>query len=164
MTNRELASLGIKLVGLYCLIQVVARVAGFSYSLLSGQAKMPALGLFFGVFLVFVALGVLLIWKSERFVHLALPRAERSSHEGSEPPRLQAVFFSVVGVVLIVQALPSVTLFVARHWIEESPPFGWQWPHLAALLVQVVLGVALFLGSAGLTRIWRRINQMNQAP
>lgn len=165
MTNRELASLAIKLVGLYCLIQVVLHIAGASYMVLSGQMTIPALGLFYAVLSSFVALGALLIWKSEWFVRLVLAARKRPGpDEETEQKRLQPILFSVVGVVLVVQALPQVSFTISRYLFEEDRELGWQWPHLTGLAVQMLLGVALFLGSGGLARVWRRINEMNQWP
>lgn len=171
MTNRQLAMLVLKLMGVYCLILVAESVPAVSYWLASEGESLLPFALSTMVLLLFTALGISLIWKSERYVRLVLPRSDAADPEPgkSKPDDLQGVFFSVVGVVLVVHALPSiVSIIISYSLADKSPEFGspptLPWPSLAAVLVQVALGAALFLGGTGLARIWRRINEMNQAP
>jgi hypothetical protein len=129
--------------------------------------KESVLPLVFSLFslVVFIVLGVLLIWRSDWFVGLILPTAGVASPDAGEPKRLQAVLFSVVGVVLVVIALPTIIFTIVAYAVEDPEMrTRIEWARLASLGVQLLLGVALFLGSTGLTRVWRRINEMNRAP
>jgi len=174
MTNRELATLVLKLMGVYCLILVVGAIPSVAMWLGIGIEEETLWPLVAGgaSLLLYTALGVSLIWKSGWFVGLVVTKSAEPEPEParSTPSDLQGVFFSVVGVVLVVHALPSILFIVISHSLRKSPegfdpptiPFPW--PDLARVAVELALGVALFLGSAGLTRIWRRINEMNQAP
>lgn len=72
---------------------------------------------------------------------------------------LQPVAFSVLGIVIVVRALPTVLSIVASAgWFElgdsvlttRSVP----WPAIAANFLRLAIGIALFLGGGLLSRAW----------
>lgn len=166
MSNRELASLAIRLLGVYCLVRALASVADLTLLLaIAEETSIVPLLAGIGKVLILAVMGVTMIWKSPWFARRMM-RANEEARPDAEPRQLQAVLFSVIGVVLIVWAVPritSITWTVASSGSEDKLSAYWN-PDLVALVVQLVLGVALFVGSGGLARIWRRINQMNQMP
>ena len=169
MTNRELATLAVKLLGVYCLILVVGAAPGMGYWLGMELETLAPLLLGIASLLLFTFLGVWLIWKSDSFVRLVVPTAEAPTSERGGASELQGVLFSVIGVVLVVHALPRIilTIFVysrVEEWEKGTSGLERAWPQLAAVALEIVLGVALFVGSRGLARMWRRIGEMNQRP
>jgi hypothetical protein len=67
---------------------------------------------------------------------------------------LQAVAFSVVGVFLLARGLAD---FLARLTLSASDVWGSSIERFAAPLAEVVVGLALFVGSRRLAVIWQSL-------
>jgi hypothetical protein len=81
---------------------------------------------------------------------------------GSIAASLQPIAFGVLGLGILLSALPELATELVRNSSgSENGDFMLMstshllWPHDAATLLRVVLGLALFLGSGPLTRFWR---------
>jgi hypothetical protein len=62
-------------------------------------------------------------------------------------------------VWLVVGAVPILCLAIINHFFKQ-PLGGWsaaQWPGLWGTILQLVLGIALFLGSRGLSIFWHKL-------
>lgn len=73
---------------------------------------------------------------------------------------LQAVAFSIVGMVIAARALPRVLSIAATAgWFGHADPVSETqaalWPEIAAELLRLAIGFALFLGGGALSRVWR---------
>jgi hypothetical protein len=73
---------------------------------------------------------------------------------------LQAVAFSIVGLLIIVRSLPALLseFTVSGGWfddgIQDTFPEGAPWPAVVASLLRTAAGLALFLGGGLLARAW----------
>ena len=77
MSNRELASLAIKLLGVHCLTLVLGAVPILALWLSVEQDPPLLLGI--GTLLVFAVLGVTMIWKSGWFARRMMSTTEEAS-------------------------------------------------------------------------------------
>jgi len=73
---------------------------------------------------------------------------------------IQAAAFSILGIVIAVRALPTILSIAAtagwfghRDSLPETPAAPW--PEIAAELLRLAIGIALFLGGGALSRVWR---------
>ena len=169
MTNRDLATLSVKLLGVYCLILFASAAPNFGYWFVAEDRTVAPFVIFIVSTVWFGLLGVILVWKSKWFVSLVDPKPDPPDQETPSVGGLQEVLFSVIGVVLVAHGLPKVAstvihYTVPEYWSDGTSRFRGAWPGLASSALEIVIGVALFLGSSGLARIWRRIQEMNQAP
>ena len=153
MTRHEIASLALKILGIYALISAIPLV-GLPFTVLTEDFR--AVWAFTLASVVscihYLAVGILLIRKSDSYAHLMitpetpeLAVAKASAHE------LQAVAFSIVGAVAVVFALPYLVGNVAALFHDRSATRS-----LLTSVVQILLGLWLFLSGATLARLWRR--------
>jgi len=179
MTNRQLATLAVKLLGVYCVMQLVGTIPGI---LAWARVDEPLVGLdaastwtlqvgFAVTVAAHAVLAILLIWRSGWFVRLVAPDGAQAAvpGEGKDDARaFQGVLFSVVGLLLIAFALPELvsTLFsrLALRDPATAPPDRWFTTSLVRVGVELALGVALFLSGGGLARFWQRVNEMKRLP
>lgn len=102
-------------------------------------------------------LGVVLLVAGGR---LASRMFSSSAPQRSLSFELQAVAFSVLGLVLFVRALPAVLsgFTVSGEWLDDGDVITLAepvpWPAIAASLLRLVLGIALFVGGGLLSRAW----------
>lgn len=72
---------------------------------------------------------------------------------------LQAVAFSILGILLAVRALPTVlSIAASAGWFDNGDSYvtmqSVPWPMLATSLLRLAIGIALFLGGGFLSRAW----------
>ena len=155
-------------VALYCFLGAVPIVAAFAELVrwgLSGTGIYYFLSIA-GAAAVYLALGVVLWTGSERLGRrlVSYPHVDPTGAPG-DASELQAMAFSVAGVVFIVLGLPRL-IFVLHAWIAPAdsrvirPLDGAQ---LIEPGVRVLAGVALFLGGKGLARLWRKLRREDLA-
>jgi hypothetical protein len=127
-------------------------------------------------FLLLVSAGGVLIFKSDAQSQWAFPGPGNAS-VSAEPSELQAVALSVAGAVVIALAIPDlarigwnfVFLRVMRDpvevqtlWLFEGAASRYAketWGYLVGTIVQLLLGLGLFLRSRVIVRWWGRLNR-----
>ncbi len=171
MTNQSAASLAYRLLGIYVLTECLAVLGGIP-SLYSIFSSVPAEGVTIllamaGILLFIVVLGVLLVFKSGTLARLTVS-PDQEQEEASRPKGdPQAIAFSVLGVYLVAAAFPGLSMIVAQCLLggpgpAYPNPVTRLWPTLLQYSIQVVVGVALFLQSKGLVRLWEKFQQTLQ--
>jgi len=177
MTKREVASLALKLLGIYAFILSISLLHSMMYTIAmnSGQyADQPGqspnsalLAIGSGIpWLLLIFLGWYLIAASERLGRCIFPQAtaeEKTSALSSGD--VQTIAFSIVGLLLLTKAAPGLFRVILWIWLIHSGNF----PRAAAkdqiiqssvvLVVQLVFGLYLFLGSKGLSGLWHKLQR-----
>ena len=161
VTGLALGTIGLQLVGLYCFINalpVLAMIAGFLGA--SGRAVADSVLAAFIPFTAYAAMGVLLIRFAPRISVWLFRDNAAGIMAGPVAPGtgqyIQAIAFAVAGAVLVVTTLPNI---VSLIWYALSD-MGAGFP-ASSMLVEPVIrflgGLALFLQSKGLARLWHKI-------
>jgi len=174
LNNRDVASLFLKLAGIYALIEslpmmqgIMGLAAGFRQFTESSEGIVPLVATALIPFALLVCLGISLIVLSNKLAPWVLPDRPQEHHDSHLAIRdVQAVAFSVAGVVVFISALPKLASLIARLVELRLPEFSdaaerlWQdiWPTTAALVCQILLGLGLFLQAKGLVAVWERLH------
>ena len=164
MTKREVATLALRLSGLYALLQMVMKLDMIPfYVSMTMQGFQSGSGMP-GLLVVVIELiplwllgcvGCLLMTFAGGFARRLFPdMGDGDANTPVSARHIQAIAFSVVGVVLLVLALPqlarTVTILVCKHDRVR-------WSVLVAPGVRLCVGLVLFFGGAGLAAIWHRL-------
>jgi len=176
MTKREIASLVLKLMGVFILLKTIGYVPTvfgvlFTTGRYNSNAGFASLALqVMGMLLLLAfALGwaVLIIVLSDKFAKWLIK--EDKSLEIAHPiskEDVMVVAVSCIGLYLIVAAIPSIMHhlynFLLLHRPDGNYPPYWSGGFsriltLISPLVQIALGVWLFSGSRGIVKLWKRI-------
>lgn len=157
----EIGSLALRLAGIWLLDETFRRAPQLLSLARTAQAGAhgPGLPAEFAALGVLVLAALVLLIGGRRIAKWSFPKPTRA-----EPvtATLQPIAFGVLGLGILASALPSLaTELVRSRWgSEEGSLFGLMsantgWPVDTSLLIRVILGAALFLGSGPLTRFWR---------
>ena len=175
MTKREIASLAIKLMGVFILLKSVATVPLAFIGLLSvGSSEVSWLFRFSMLMMSVVAAVVPLVFSvlviifsdtaAEWLIKDDNAIANTDSSINKEDVMMIAIgciglYFIVVAVPMFIHALINIT-FLRRHagspFVGDSSIFtiGRQF---IAPAVQIALGAWLFVGSKGIVKLWKKI-------
>jgi hypothetical protein len=153
----DLAIVALRLMAIYLLIRGLEYIPLLSIFLMTGASPQA----YEAVFLlmpggIYIASGTLLMIFAPLGGRLLLPRA-RSTQNRPTGSDLQAIAFSVVGVVLVTRAVGGITLIYvggqgARQIYGTEGWFAYLGP-----AIQLAIGIALFLGGRGLSRFWQKL-------
>jgi hypothetical protein len=174
MTRHELASFALKLLGIYAIIEalpLIQTIGGALGMLASGQGRdMVTLWTLVGMFIPLVLMavaGMLLLAFSRGLAPLLVgedkPLGLATALSGAD---VQAIGFSVVAVLILLQAIPQLTQVVvnwqyaaSRSPSEPVPAYVARaiWQAAVSGGIQLVLAVVLFLRARGLSNLWRRL-------
>jgi len=179
MTKREVASLALKLLGIYAFIisvsllhSMMLMIATYSAQYADHLGQVPSLTLLAAgsmiSLLLLIFLGCYLIMASERLSRLIFPQEGTEDKISSLSSRdVQTIAFSIVGVLLLTSAVPGlfrVMLRISQVLYHQKNLFstvvkGRIIEDSVVLVVRLTLGLYLFLGSKGLSRLWHKIQQ-----
>jgi len=158
VTRHELAALALRLMGVYVWIHLLE----LSTVLLSPTKywTTPGSAVTLGVLVLAYGGGGFILFRfAGAWARYLLPGPrETGVHIRVSGFDLQAIAFSVAGVWLAAGAVPTLCLGLIYYFFKS--PTGWlgaRWPGLWGTIVQLVLGIALFLGSRGLSIFWHKL-------
>ena len=176
---RKIAFIGLRLLAIYILLQSLlhlARVANyyvlplFYDSLI--QYNETSVNAWFNLapFFVLLIFSVLLwIFADKISTFLLLPNQESDQSDRQiSATEIQSIAFSAIGLFLIVNSLPQFFSMipeyiqikdVANHLVDPRLKYGFRFGMIEKI-VQLVLGIALFLGSRGLVGLVRKIRSL----
>lgn len=173
MTSRDLGNVALKVLGIFALFSAISylpMILSFrAFSSLpgySGNVLFLVVAQSVGV-LLYVGIGWWLLSRSERLSLKLFPASESTGFDLSSET-LQAILFSVAGVLILVNAIPLVVgILIRTATIPNQGGFFlvfWRLNGESALVVacQVPLGVALVLGGRRLARLWHRMRPMSR--
>jgi hypothetical protein len=180
MTRHELASFALKLLGIYVLFEslpFLQQVGSLVY-MLPGYRNQP-ISVFWVTLitlvplLLVVAAGAVLIVFSRSLAPVLIgedkPLGISSAVTGRD---VQAIGFSIVAVLIFLQAVPPIgqatwtIYYAASHRFPESAAsqvVQGVWRYGVPAAIQLVLAVILFLRARGLAKLWHRIRVGGQA-
>ena len=172
MSNQALATLVVRLMGIYAWFQVLTVAPTMGYLFVGESLRHDQRGLWmamvaisFVALALWIALGFLMILMADRIALRMAPPEEEPRPQPADSGSLQAVLFSVVGLIFVLHSIPKLIEQLVSIKIAGSGAFLYPpWIAVLLLALEFLMGVALFLGSRGLSRIWRRIGEMNRMP
>jgi len=173
MTKRGFISLFLKMVAIYFLVRSIPSLLSVGHSLYSLRSFGYPESLYYvlsSIFslLVFCALMVVFIWKSDRLSKRFVtedgplfPIGELSSEE------IQRLAFSWVGVVTLISgvsgAVYNLAYFVRIQYMvgaeQVKIPYVQSSAQFASSLAEMIIGIILFLYPSGLVRLWHSIQR-----
>ena len=113
--------------------------------------------------LVWLIIGAAMFFKSEQIASALFPDTDRLSISATSD-ELQQVGFSLLSVYFGIGAIATLAglIYVAiRNEPMDESRLGYLWrlnpEHLVSAAAQLVVCIALFFGSKGLSRLWRRV-------
>ena len=178
MTNRDIARLAFKLVGLWLMASTATGVAGIPYYWSSGFEKADRMTVFFSLLPALVALGIGVPvwfsadWFAARIFPVESPEAIRLDRLRGEP--LFGLALSILGVLFVGEALPvlvnGIALFTQSRSVGSSvlgPDVDQQrllWSSAAkanvtAGVARLLIGLLLLAGPAKLAAAAARIRK-----
>ncbi len=152
---QEIGTLAFRLAGIWLLLLAI-REAGDVVTIPASEAGIQVARMSAPV--VELSLGLVLLLGGAALSRRWFQDGESS---GATPSTLQPIAFSVLGLVVLANALPVlVSSFVSRGaWFEDDggsiSSGGSSTPRLVAAVLRVAIGLWLFFGAGSLVRLWR---------
>jgi hypothetical protein len=170
MTTQKIASLALKIVGIYSIIQFIEQIRALVHAIGFSFAEPPIrptmiIGASISSALL-LGLSILLLAFSNRLARKLFPEDDPIENlHFDDLKNLQSIAFSIVGVVIFAVAIPkifqiSATIYalqksgyeipVAERISKETFAFG------VATIIQLIIGLLLFLGGPSLSNLWQK--------
>ena len=179
MTQNQIASLSLKLLGLYSIIEAIPLLRelwqvfawrGSKIEMESGplHTDLMLIGILTS-FALLLLVGLCLMSFSNALAK-KMTSEEKTINETTEltTKNIQGIAFSTVGLVMIVIAIPHLVQLAANYqalksakeeMIKQKISVG-TWAYSIGLAVQVIIGLLLFLGGRGLSTLWYFIQKL----
>ncbi|MGD0022342.1 MAG: hypothetical protein ABSC54_08575 [Smithellaceae bacterium] len=173
MTQKQVGSLSLKLIGIYSIIEAIPILQSLTgvFALRGSKNVMESqpfntdlllIGILTSIGLLLL-LGVCLITFSKALAKKIVEEneTEDSSAELSAQ-NIQSIAFSVVGLIMVVIAIPHFVQLAANlqalknagsEFPKQSISIG-TWAYNIGLAAQFIIGILLFFGGKGLSSIW----------
>jgi hypothetical protein len=152
----DLAIVALRLVAIYLLIRGLEYIPILSMFLMTGGPQIYEAFFLLMPGGIYIACGTLVMIFAPLGGRWLLPRV-RSAQNRSTRGDLQAIAFSVVGVVLAARALEAITTIYVGG-LSARQIYGTQgWLAYLDPLLQLAIGIALFFGAPGLSRFWCKL-------
>jgi hypothetical protein len=172
MNARTIASLTLKLIGFFVLAKsltylplVFGGVGMIASKGPSGLDLFTFLGFAISTMTPFLHLvaSIIIIWKSEAIARRIAPDEQVAISAGLDADTLQTLAFCIVGLVFLTGALPRFAQFATNYFMVQRMP-NQKIPYtlygqLISTMLQIVIGVVLFLQADGLTGLWKKLRE-----
>lgn len=166
MSRNDIANLAFKITGLYCLIQGIPFVRwaldarAWASTVWDYESWIVTLAMVVPLGLT-MALGFYLLKQSRRLSEKMFP-SPAPDPVPTDAGSVQAMAFSVVGLFAVVSALPNLVgalLGIWLRWGDVQAKLGFydEAAFVIPWLLQLALGVTLFVGAQRLAWFWRRL-------
>jgi Na+/H+ antiporter NhaA len=173
MTQNQIASLSLKLLGIYSILEAIPILRelsqvfawrGLRIEMESGppDTDLLLIGILMSVGLLLL-IGFCLIIFSQALAKQMVSEGEtKDSLTELSAKNIQSIAFSIVGLVMIVIAIPHLVQLAANlqglkkagdEMRKQSISIG-TWAYSIGTAVQFVVGILLFLGGRGLSSLW----------
>ena len=168
MTRQEIVSLTLKLFGLFVLVSVIKIVPSFLFI-------WPGVGMFIGMLLTAVALavfGLALIRYSDPISQRCYPDVDpRENVFSMNPGHLTTILYGAIGLYLFAELIaPLLSQIAYLIYLGSSGSYGGDWSKsrivtgLITPILQMIVGLVLFLRADGLARLWWGMRSWTRAP
>lgn len=171
MTKREVASLVIKLTGIYILIRYAAYLPSLLMPLYYAKytdfnSWVPAL-LATAVSIIYLGVCVIIVLKSDKIsAKIISVDKEMNLTLSITKSDIMTIAFCCIGLIVLVNVIPQLASTATEHFLyKKNPnnmPSNYHFriiPKLVGNIIQLVIGIWLFLRAKGLAEIWRRIRE-----
>ena len=174
MKANQLATLVLRLLGIYCLIVLIPMAEMLNNAIFfaqnnSSRSGTAAVIITFLLLIFLLAIGISLIAFSKPLGEMLMPKnAGEGNITAISFEQLQMLAFAVAGVLIFAGALPQLlnNVFTFLHYLiqlkDKNPYPDTRWPFnrfggLAAVgtLLKTALGLWLFFGAHGFANFWR---------
>ena len=172
MTPIQIAILSLRLLAILTIIETIPYLKSLTEAFawqgmtLAGDRQFNTDLILFGTILSLVlqfAIGLFLYAYAKGLAKrmIADEESDKSLTELSAK-NIQSIAFSVVGLIMIVIAIPHIAQFAANlqalknagaETMKRSISIG-TWAYSVGILIQFTLGIILFLGARGLSSLW----------
>ncbi|MFA6054753.1 MAG: hypothetical protein WC769_05190 [Thermodesulfovibrionales bacterium] len=173
MNQYQIASLSLKLLGIYSIIEAIPLLRelsqvfawrGSGIQMEGGpiQTDLLLLGILIS-FGLLILVGICLILFSKSLARRITTKGEIITETTELTARnIQSIAFSVVGLVMIVIAIPHLVQLAANlqvlknagsEAVKRDISIG-TWVYSIGIAAQFIIGVLLFFGSRGLSSLW----------
>ena len=180
MTKKEIISLSLKLAGIYCLIMAISHLGyavpsvvsslmrqGF-WSMITSISTFLLLLLSLTPSVLLLLLGVYLIFSNALPSKMAASMIQEEKTTSCTFLDIQVLAFSIIGVWLIAGAISNfiqpVVRVIVLHSTSRPVSFFQSSYFISQILIGVLklaLGIYLFLGAKGLTKLWQKFQSPN---
>ncbi len=172
MKANQLATLVLRLLGIYCLVQVIPAASIFTsviFSQFNGANGSASIAIFAALFLISpVVIGVLLITRSVPWGEKLISKdASDGNISAVSFEQVQMLAFAVTGILIFAGALPQLfsSIFTLLHSLSSENSRNTDPVHnnpymieyAAGTLLKVALGLWLFFGARGFANFWRSL-------
>ena len=169
MTKNFVFSISLKLMGIYSFVQAIILLQGFgmfitSYSNFAGEdVNLPAM--YIGALLpscLLIILCFVLLMFSNKIANKLIGLNESSGSCGDiTSENVQSLAFSVIGVVIVLLAFIQIvrygsSMLFALQSAQDSRRLL-SLPYTIGIILQLLLGIALFFGAKPLSLFWHRL-------
>ena len=176
MTKSDIFSLALKILGIYAIIVAISTLR-FSLSMIFAYVTNPQyspslVSIIAGSLLPLLLLLILsyyLIKRSDKLGKTIFPNSQSEKVLVSlSSVEIQAIAFSIIGVLVIVWALPKLFEIVTQlsySKIHQGDVFSVRMgqkliEYSVDVVIRLALGIYLFIGSKGLSTIWHKIHPL----
>ena len=165
MTSFNLASILIRIIGIYSLIISFPFVGSIMSSYSVDEDRIY---FFLGSLIPFLLLaltGILLIVFSNSLAR-KMTRSDDITDSGETAlNNLHVLIFSCVGLIIAIWPIPKLiyvgsNIYVLKNYSDEMTSFVFKktvlesYAYAFGYILQIVLGLAIFIGSKGLSKVW----------
>jgi hypothetical protein len=172
MKPNQLTTLVLRLMGIYCLIQVIPMASiltSLIFSPFNGGSGSASTTISTALFLILpIVIGVLLITRSVPWGEkLTSKNASDGNISAVSFEQVQMLAFAVCGILIFAGALPQLfsSIFNLLHsWLFENSRnansiynYSYLIAHTVGSLLKAALGLWLFFGAQGFVNCWRSL-------
>ena len=176
MKNQQIASLSLKILGIYSIILAVPMIGNLINAFgFPADGPMERIIIVLSVAITFVlqiSAGLFLIYFGDRIAKIIIPEADTIESISTLNSRdIQAIAFSIIGVVLIVVTIPKLFQLGANIYAIQRAADNMQAEYKLErdtiafgvnILCRFILGILLFITGDSLSNIWHKINKRIQ--
>ncbi len=169
MDKQELAQIALKILGIYALLDSIQFVSGiinvFSFPVDSSLLRSFMFASMIVPFMILIWAGLFLLRKTEKISLKYFPKGQ-IENLNMKANDVQAIAFSIIGVVLIVTTIPKLSQLGVNAYAlmdraenigadykleRETIAFG------INLFCRFIIGILLFVSGESLSNLWRKI-------
>ena len=173
MSRHEISSFALNILGIICIIFAISSLENlFAYVIYTvndaGGSSVDFVILLFSAtvpFTILLIAGIILLKNSDiwgkKFWRDEQPITTQS---GISKDEVQIIGFSLIGLLLLAFAVPKlfkiiIALFESLSGTGHSPYSSYVIKDIVFVLVQISIGIYLFISSVGLNKFWKQIQK-----
>ncbi len=176
MKNQQIASLSLKIIGIYSIILAVPMIGNLINAFgFPADGPMERIIIVLSVAITFVlqlVASLFLIYFGDRIAKIFIPTSDTNESISALNSRdIQAIAFSIIGVVLIVVTIPKLFQLGANIYAIQRAADNFQAEYKLErdtiafgvnILCRFILGILLFITGDSLSNIWHKITKRIQ--